>query len=143
MFSKILLAIDGSRHADKAMKTAKDLLKMNNDLQITILNVTEVPNTVFGLSSEVSPVLFEQSSSCSSQKLLESAQEFFSMDGFEVNILSRFGSPATIICELAKYENYDMILVGSRGLSAIKGLFMGSVSNQVAHLAHCPVLIVK
>lgn len=143
MFNKILLAIDGSRHADKAMKAAKDLLRMNNELNLTILSVTEVPNTVFGLDSEVSPSLFEQSSTNTSRQLLESAQEFFRMDGFSVDTVSRFGNPATVICELAKYEQYDMILVGSRGLSAIKGLFMGSVSNQVAHLAHCPVLIVK
>lgn len=143
MLKKILLAVDGSRHADKAMKEAKDLLRLSGDIQLTILCVTEVPNTVFGINSDVSPAVFEQTSKNTAEAILESAQNFFTIDGFQVNISSRFGNPATIICEQAKYENYDMIIVGSRGLSAIKGLFMGSVSNQVAHLAHCPVLIVK
>ena len=45
--------------------------------------------------------------------------------------------------EKAKNENYDIIVMGSRGLGKIKSIFMGSVSQYVLKYAHCPVLIVR
>jgi nucleotide-binding universal stress UspA family protein len=40
-------------------------------------------------------------------------------------------------------ENYQLIIMGSRGLGNIKGLLLGSVSQKVSQLSHCPVLIIK
>jgi nucleotide-binding universal stress UspA family protein len=53
------------------------------------------------------------------------------------------GRPAEKIVETAKKGMFDLIVVGSRGLSGFKEIFLGSVSNRVADKAHCPVLIVK
>ncbi|ABB14618.1 universal stress protein [Carboxydothermus hydrogenoformans] len=44
---------------------------------------------------------------------------------------------------LAEEEGYDLIVLGARGLSGIKRYLLGSVSEAVVRLAHCPVLIVK
>jgi len=143
VLKKVLVAIDGSRHADKAMKTVKDLLRLDPSLEVSLLFVNDVPNNIFGLNAEPSPASFERLSTENTKRILASAEEFFTMDGYRVRTLCKFGSPATVICELAKYESFDLIVVGSRGLGAVKGIFMGSVSSKVAHLAHCPVLIVK
>ncbi|HEX3032402.1 MAG TPA: universal stress protein [Bacillota bacterium] len=141
---KVLVATDGSRHSDKALRTVKDLLRMKPDLEVTVLCVTDLPNNLFNPNSpEMTPASFEYSSSEATRKLLSSADEFFSMDGFEVRTLSKYGHPATVICEVAQYEGFDLIVVGSRGLGAVKGLFMGSISSKVAHMSSCPVLIVK
>lgn len=141
---KILVATDGSRHSDKAMKAVKDLMKLNSDLDVTVLCVTEIPNNLFNLNNpEMTPTSFEYSSAETVKKILASAEEFFRMDGFQVRTLSKYGHPATVICEVAQYEGFDLIAVGSRGLGAVKGLFMGSVSSKVAHMSTCPVLIVK
>ena len=54
--------------------------------------------------------------------------------------------PASVVYEAiqkAKNENYDIIVMGSRGLGKIKSIFMGSVSQYVLKYAHCPVLIVR
>lgn len=53
------------------------------------------------------------------------------------------GFPAETIVEKAKNENYDIIVMGSRGLGKIKSILMGSVSQYVLKYAHCPVLIVR
>lgn len=53
------------------------------------------------------------------------------------------GSPERSICEIAQTWEADLIIVGSRGLTGIKEMFLGSVSNYVTHHAPCSVLIVR
>jgi nucleotide-binding universal stress UspA family protein len=53
------------------------------------------------------------------------------------------GDPADAILNAAKKEKADMIVLGTRGLGEIKGLFLGSVSHKVSAHANCPVLTVK
>ncbi len=52
------------------------------------------------------------------------------------------GNPAHNICDLAQTWSADLILVGSRGRTGIKEMFLGSVSNYITHHAPCSVLIV-
>lgn len=52
------------------------------------------------------------------------------------------GSPGEAICKAAERNGADFIVVGSRGLNAIRRTFLGSVSDYVAHHAHLPVSIV-
>jgi nucleotide-binding universal stress UspA family protein len=52
------------------------------------------------------------------------------------------GDPGRLLCTLASELNVDVIVVGSRGLGAVKRLLLGSVSSYVAHNAPCAVLIV-
>ena len=63
------------------------------------------------------------------------------LDPIEHDLL--FGNPADEIVEFAKQKQIDLIVMGSRGLSDIKGLFLGSVSHKVSHLAECTCITVK
>ena len=53
------------------------------------------------------------------------------------------GRPAETIVQTAQEEGFDIIVVGSRGLSGLNEVVLGSVSDRIADLATCPVLIVK
>ncbi|MEE4241118.1 MAG: universal stress protein [Desulfopila sp.] len=53
------------------------------------------------------------------------------------------GPAGETIAETAKIEKCRLIVMGSRGLSNLKGLIIGSVSNRVLHVADCPVMVVK
>lgn len=53
------------------------------------------------------------------------------------------GYPAEEICKIAEAEKVDMIVIGSRGLSAFGRFLVGSVSDRVVHHAHCGVMIVR
>ncbi|MBI5017715.1 MAG: universal stress protein, partial [Deltaproteobacteria bacterium] len=53
------------------------------------------------------------------------------------------GDPATELCRVAADEGFDLIVMGSRGMSELAGLLLGSVSERVLHLAACPVAMVK
>ena len=51
--------------------------------------------------------------------------------------------PMDMILKEVEDKDYDLIAMGSRGLGAIKGMLMGSVSERVSRAVKCPVLIVK
>lgn len=51
-------------------------------------------------------------------------------------------NPADEICDYAKEKDFNLIVMGSRGLSDIKEILLGSVSHDVLHKAHCPVTVV-
>lgn len=53
------------------------------------------------------------------------------------------GSPADIILEFCDAQNFDLVVMGSRGLGVVKSLWLGSVSNYVVAHAPCPVMVVK
>ncbi len=52
-------------------------------------------------------------------------------------------SPADVICDVASKGGYNLTAIGSRGLRGVKELFLGSVSNKVAHIGCTNVLIVR
>jgi len=128
--SKILAAIDGSENANKALQQAVQLAQ-KLDAEVTVVNVMECG--LFGLKPKVAQDVGERILS----KAMDEAKVVKVTKRFE------FGNPAEKIIEIANKENYSLIVVGSRGLSRTKRFFLGSVSDDVSHHAHCSVLIVR
>ncbi len=69
------------------------------------------------------------------RELLEKRQVTFSERILE-------GPPGSRICETARIEDCEMIVMGSRGRTDLQGLLLGSTAHRVLHCAHCPVLVV-
>jgi nucleotide-binding universal stress UspA family protein len=63
--------------------------------------------------------------------------------GVDITMSLQMGDPGNQICEVAKTEGVDTIVVGRRGHSGLNELLMGSVSNYVLHHAPCSVLVVQ
>ncbi|NIO03304.1 MAG: universal stress protein [Proteobacteria bacterium] len=63
--------------------------------------------------------------------------------GEHIPMVALQGDPAERIIEFAREKSVDMIVIGSRGLGPVKGLFLGSVSTKVCHLADCTCVTVK
>ncbi|AFZ36963.1 UspA domain-containing protein [Stanieria cyanosphaera PCC 7437] len=63
--------------------------------------------------------------------------------GIATEFTQMSGSPERSICQIAYTWNADLIIVGNRGLTGIKEMVLGSVSNYVTHHAPCSVLIVR
>ncbi|MEM1607545.1 MAG: universal stress protein [Candidatus Bathyarchaeia archaeon] len=61
----------------------------------------------------------------------------------EISTVLKEGRPADEIIKTAKEGEFDLIVMGHRGLGRVKEFFLGSVSDRVADEAHCPILIVK
>jgi nucleotide-binding universal stress UspA family protein len=128
--SKILVAIDGSESAKKALEYAVQLTK-EHKAKVTLLNVGE--SKLFDFEPEVARKVGEHILSDAAAKV----------KGLKLSTQLEFGNPPETIIEVAEKGKYDLIVVGSRGISNVKRFFLGSVSDDVSHHAKCSVLIVR
>ncbi len=146
MFTKILLASDGSDYAVRAAQAAAELAK-GLGASVTALHVFSMPVMQMAVPgppgveidpASVSAYMDEVHDSVSRRtgKVLEEA-------GVKYDVLTEVGHPAEVIVRIAEDDGYDLIVLGSRGMTAFKSFLLGSVSDKVSHHAHCPVLIVK
>ncbi|MEM3462537.1 MAG: universal stress protein [Candidatus Bathyarchaeia archaeon] len=137
MFAKILVPIDGSPHADKAIRYAADLSKRYGS-RLILLHV--IPVRVYAFA-EVGAVLSEDVEE--GEEILRRGMELARSLGAEADQRLRRGIPAEEILRAAEEEKVDLIAIGSRGLSGVKAFLLGSVSDKVSHHAKCPVFIVR
>jgi nucleotide-binding universal stress UspA family protein len=137
MFERILLAVDGSAPSGRATEVASDLaLKLG--AEVVVVNVREVEMVYAGaVEFETS----EEATNLVDQTVRTLKDEGVSARG-EVHG-SIFGRAARVILEVAEASDAGMIVMGSRGLSDLAGLVLGSVTHKVLHLAHVPVLVVR
>jgi len=146
MFSKLLLASDGSDYALRAAEAAAQLAK-GLGTSVTILHVFTMP--VLQMSVPGSPGVDMDPGAVNAY--IEQVQDSVArrtgrvLDeaGVPYEILTEVGHPAEVIVRIAEDDGYDLIVLGSRGMTAFKSFLLGSVSDKVSHHAHCPVLIVK
>lgn len=77
------------------------------------------------------------------KKLLEQCKSQAARNNIQVEILLERGDHAQVIIDTANKNDYDLIVIGSRGLSTFKELLLGSISFKVLHHARCPVMVVR
>jgi len=130
LISKILVAIDGSKHAQKALDHAVQLAQKYN-ATLTLLHVAQ---------TRLPHIKTETAKSMGDRVVSDAAKQ---VKELKVDKKVEVGHPAKTILDVAKKGNYDLIALGSRGLNPAKRFFMGSVSDKVSRHAQCSVLIVK
>jgi len=131
----IVVAYDGSTQAKKALQIAKEF-RSKFGSKIYVIHVIDVATLITDPSAcaQVEAELEKRA-----QKLAEEAKAF--LKDAEVRIVR--GDPAHEIVEFAKQVNASLIIVGSRGLSTLKRVLLGSVSSRVVHESPISVLVVK
>jgi len=138
LFSKILVAIDGSASAKKAF-TASIYLASISKCRIDVIHVVSCE---FGGDSAASLELVEDLKTKANSMLEE-----YKNDALEKDVQPKFmieiGDPANMITEIVNSRDYDLVVLGTRGMSTFKELFLGSVSMKVIHHAKCPVMVVR
>ncbi|MEM1519741.1 MAG: universal stress protein [Pyrobaculum sp.] len=128
MYRKILIAYDGSDHAKKAIQHAVALAKAF-DSALYVITIATDPSQV---SIERARRIVD-----------EAARQISNMGVSVAETEVRSGSPPTEILNYAEEREVDLIVMGSRGLSAIQRLVLGSVSQTVVSRARVPVLVVR
>jgi len=132
----MLVAVDGSKNADKAFEYACDLAKKAG-ASLLILHVFEELGTVgYSINKEL-----ERDNREMLQKYQSRAKKVLttSVDVME----AKANDVAEEVLQTADRENIDTIVVGSRGISEAKMFLLGSVSYKVSHYARRPVVIVR
>lgn len=141
MFSKILVPVDGSENSKRAFNYAAYLSK-NLKGKITILHIADAPPTVYVQSQKVLDELLEKYSKAR-EKVFDEYRELAQKEGVEIKTNVIFGDPGQAIVKFSIEEEFDVIIIGNRGMGHLKEMVMGSVSSTVVHDAKCPVLLIK
>ncbi|MHB0776097.1 universal stress protein [Halomonas sp. WWR20] len=144
MYKTLLIPIDGSENSHKALKVASQLAKPSH-AKLYLLHVSETlpAGDVVGLGVGATQYIGSPEEERQTGRLtLDEAVHAAGLEGSETHYLTRQGRPANVIVEEAKALDADAIVMGSRGLSDLKGLAVGSVSHKVNHIANCTVITV-
>jgi nucleotide-binding universal stress UspA family protein len=135
---KILVPVDGSAYSLKAVETACDLAKARAPSSIVLTAVAiEIPELEEG-------VFITEKMKAQAEIALAKAREVAQAQGLTPDVILATGaSPADKIVQVAKDQQADLIVIGSRGLAGKTKSFLGSTASQVVTHAHCSVLVVK
>jgi len=164
---KILLVVDGSTPSKQAVEYLVPLCPggerqrcswLPASVEVTVMHVLPPPITqettlrAWALGPEAlypAPIApldtasLEAAEERNGEALLAQTLDLLRMGKVEAESLMVRGDAAEEILEMAQSKNIDLIVCGSRGLSAISGWLLGSVSRKLVHYANCSVLIIK
>ncbi|MFN3741350.1 MAG: universal stress protein [Anaerolineales bacterium] len=141
MYSRILVAVDGSEHSLKAARTAAELAHLLSAQELRVVVAYDPIPPYLGepnLQAAINARLNE------AQKIMEKALQAIGPlpEGLlRTEILE--GPAAEAILKVAETHQSELIVMGSRGLGRLSGLLLGSQSQKVVQHARCPVLIVR
>ncbi|MCO7126224.1 universal stress protein [Sporolactobacillus shoreicorticis] len=143
---KILVPVDGSEPANRAVNEAVSIASGKKDAEITLLYVSPSP-VYFPFYSMVGPSLdadVKEVEEREGNQMLDDTIKKASK-GTSVTFRKKhlYGIAAQEICDYANDTKKDLIIMGNRGMGAFGQMILGSVSNKVLQLAQCPVMIVK
>jgi len=155
VFEKILVPLDGSEHSQRALETAIQIAKKFHS-EIVVLHVYSVTVTpvIVPEPTTVTPAGVPVATSAEVAKMVDAARDVgrqilaegkrnVQAEGIEVDTALREGNSVQEIVRLAREGQFDLVVVGARGIHRIREILLGSVSEGVAKNAPCPVLVVK
>ncbi len=148
MLKSILVPVDGSEHADRALQLAAEIAA-KFDAKLVLVHAipdTEVPESLkhYAEAEHIEgPPSYIRYKYVAEGIMRDAKRHADEAGARDVETAFGDGDPAKTILGYATDRGVDMIVMGSRGLSNLKGLLMGSVSRKVSELAPCSCLTVK
>ena len=137
-FKKILVALDGTTNSFRGLDRA---IYLARQFRTTITGLYVVPMDKPYPSDPITSMeklLLENAA-----KFMKKAKKKAAQNGILFIDKIVYGDDGVEIVRIAKRNNFDIIIIGSRGISVVKEIFIGGTSNYVLHKAPMPVLIVK
>jgi nucleotide-binding universal stress UspA family protein len=155
VFERILVGLDGSEHSLKALETAIQIAKGFSG-KLTLIYVYSVavtpimvpepstlsPTGIPAITAEEVARVADAVRGAGRQVLAEGEQKV-KAEKVQVETMLIEGHAVQEIVRVAKEGKFDMIVIGAKGISKIRELLLGSVTDGVIHHAACPVLVVK
>jgi nucleotide-binding universal stress UspA family protein len=140
---KLLVSFDGSDNALRALRYAISLAQENGPLEIHVVTAHDEPDIYGYMEAYVSREKLAELQRESSEARLEAAEQVLREAAVPYQKEILIGSIAEVIARRADELGCDGIVMGTRGMTAIGGLVMGSVATKVVHAANVPVTLVK
>ena len=135
---KILVPIDGSKNS---MRGLDEAIYLARQCHATITGLYVIPIYPRNFTDAIMPYQIHLTKSA--KKFMESAKTTCAQKGIVFKSKIVFGSPTIEIDEMARNKEFDIIVIGSRGQSGLKEVFLGSVANATVHKSKIPVLVIK
>jgi len=136
---KILVPLDGSKNSFRALDNAIYFAKENKAVLTGIFVVQISPSEIDALRGLIKKALHKQYSN-----FMTKAKSIATKKGVPFyDQIEYGGNEGPEIISYAEKNNFDLIVIGSRGNTSVKEFFLGSTSNYVMHNSSIPVLIVK
>ncbi|MCE9617007.1 MAG: universal stress protein [Nitrosarchaeum sp.] len=137
---KILVPIDGSSNSIRGLEKAIEFAR-NSNSSITLLHIATLPPVhVVGHAKDKVKISLAKKA----QKFIQDAEDRCTNQNISFTTKIIYGyDPAYDIEQFTKKYKHDMIVIGAKGKSALKRLFLGSVSNYLVQTLKTPVTVVK
>ncbi len=135
---KILVPLDGSKNS---MRGLDEGIYLARQCQATITGLYVIPIFPRNFVDAIMP--FQIHLTKIAKKFMSEAKDRCAQKGIVFKSKIIFGSPTVEIEEVSRKGKFDIIIMGSRGQSGLKEVFLGSVANAVVHKSKVPVLVVK
>lgn len=153
MFQKILVPLDGSEHSLKALDVAVSIAEKFSG-NITLLHTYSLqPVLLAGPSAASSPTIpiltgadlsrMAEATQQQGNRILKDGEQRIKAANIQINKKLVEGHAVEEIISVADQENVELIVIGARGVSHMREMLLGSVTDGVIHHARCPVLVVK
>jgi nucleotide-binding universal stress UspA family protein len=142
MYKKILVPLDGSELAKKALDQAEKLAKLFDSEIILLQVVPFMP--IYGAPELVTPLIVDEKHKESADRYLANLAGELKAKGHKVSSTVKTGQQvATEIIDFAKANGVDLIVMNTHGRSGISRWFLGSVTLKVLTRAETPILLVR
>jgi nucleotide-binding universal stress UspA family protein len=141
MFHNILVAVDGSAHADRALTEAIDMARASH-ARLTIITAAGEPRAgtmmalASGAAAALGPAILREA-----ERILRTAADRVPEDISVTTILTEKPIRQAILKRIAE-GHHDLVVMGSRGRGTVRSAVLGSVSHHILHHSPVPVLIV-
>ncbi len=139
---KILLAVDGSEPALHAVRHALQLHRAGLQADFLLANVQE-PTFIHEMVLAPDAEVLDPPDNSVGMLALQAAEALFAAAGVPFTCEIRSGDPALTLLELASHRECAAIVMGARGMGALRSALLGSVSTAVLRESPLPVTIVK
>ena len=141
MFHNILVAVDGSPHADRALAQAIDLAESEHTKLTLMTAVASIPTATYLVAAGDAIGSLTEAARADAEAILRRGRDQVPDDLPVITLLTDQHVRTALIHQI-KEGHHDLVVMGSRGRGAIRSSLLGSVSHYVLHHSHVPVLIV-
>ena len=141
-FETLLVPIDFSPHSTKALNVAIGLAKTFS-AKVHLLHAYHLPVSITMTDAVVVPQEFWNSVRDAAARKFEKSYQTVTGEGVECESHLTDQMPSAAIVEKAEQIGADLIVMGTRGLSGLKHIVLGSVAERTVRAAPCPVMTVK